>query len=101
MPTRCNDRMKKLSLCLSLFLSATLLAPLSGAQEMMVPAPPDVAAGAWILMDAETGHVITEHHADEPMHPASLTKMMTGYEIGRASCRERGASAEGAEAVTR
>lgn len=73
--------MKKLSLCLSLFLSATLLAPLSGAQEMMVPAPPDVAAGAWILMDAETGHVITEHHADEPMHPASLTKMMTGYVV--------------------
>lgn len=73
--------MKKLSLCLSLFFSAALVAPLSSAQQMMVPAPPDVSAGAWILVDAETGYVITEHRADEPMHPASLTKMMTGYVV--------------------
>lgn len=73
--------MKKLSLCLSLFLSATLAASFSSAQQVMVPAPPDVSAGAWILVDAETGYVITEHRADEPAHPASLTKMMTSYVV--------------------
>jgi len=51
--------------------------PLTAAAIM--PPPPDVAAGAWILLDADTGYVITEHNADERMAPASLTKLMTSY----------------------
>jgi D-alanyl-D-alanine carboxypeptidase (penicillin-binding protein 5/6) len=45
----------------------------------IVPPPPQVAARAWILMDAQSGHVLVEHNADERMPPASLTKLMTSY----------------------
>jgi len=33
----------------------------------------------WLLLDAETGQVLSEHNADVPTPPASLTKMMTLY----------------------
>ena len=33
----------------------------------------------WILLDAETGQVLSEENADVATHPASLTKMMTLY----------------------
>jgi D-alanyl-D-alanine carboxypeptidase len=33
----------------------------------------------WILLDAETGQVLSEHNADVLTYPASLTKMMTLY----------------------
>jgi len=34
---------------------------------------------AWILLDAETGQVLSEQNADVATYPASLTKMMTLY----------------------
>ncbi len=45
----------------------------------ILPPPPKVAAEAWILLDARTGFVITEHNADQRLPPASLTKLMTSY----------------------
>jgi D-alanyl-D-alanine carboxypeptidase len=33
----------------------------------------------WILLDAETGQVLSEHNADVLTYPASLTKLMTLY----------------------
>src|SRR6187551_3161373 len=33
----------------------------------------------WILLDAETGQVLSEQNADVLTYPASLTKMMTLY----------------------
>ncbi|MAT49886.1 MAG: serine-type D-Ala-D-Ala carboxypeptidase [Porticoccaceae bacterium] len=51
--------------------------------QLLIPAPPDIAARAWILMDAQTGKVLVEHNADERLPPASLTKMMTSYVISR------------------
>lgn len=47
--------------------------------QTIVPAPPQIAAQAFILVDAATGYVIAENGADAPLPPASLTKMMTGY----------------------
>lgn len=44
-----------------------------------VPPPPGIAAKSYILIDAETDRVIGEQNGDEPLHPASLTKIMTGY----------------------
>ena len=49
------------------------------AQAAVLPPPPDVAGSAWLLIDADTGHVIAERNADEPLPPASLTKLMTSY----------------------
>ena len=45
----------------------------------MIPAPPTLAAKSWLLLDAKTGHIITEYNADQRLPPASLTKMMTTY----------------------
>ena len=44
-----------------------------------VPAPPSVAAKSFVLMDADTDRIIAERNSDESLHPASLTKIMTGY----------------------
>lgn len=59
-------------------LTATICAPVFAAQ-VIVPAPPELSAKAYLLIDADTGKVIVEHNADEVMEPASLTKMMTSY----------------------
>lgn len=45
----------------------------------IVPAAPQLAASSYILLDARSGKVLMEHNADEPLPPASLTKMMTSY----------------------
>jgi len=56
---------------------------LGASAQDAVPAPPQVAAKAYILMDAATGTVLAEHEADLQLHPASLTKMMTSYILAR------------------
>jgi len=50
----------------------------------IIPAPPQIAAKAWFLVDAKSGKVIMEGNADERLAPASLTKMMTGYVLSQA-----------------
>ncbi|XPF96396.1 serine hydrolase [Colwellia sp. RE-S-Sl-9] len=49
----------------------------------IIPAPPTVNAKAHILIDFTTGKVISEENADSLLAPASLTKMMTSYIIGK------------------
>ncbi|GAB1265704.1 D-alanyl-D-alanine carboxypeptidase family protein [Aurantivibrio infirmus] len=54
---------------------------LSGAlaQDIIIPAPPQLAASGYLLIDATTGEVLVEENADVQLPPASLTKMMTSY----------------------
>ena len=40
---------------------------------------PVLANKAWVLMDFDSGRVLAGSNADEPLPPASLTKMMTSY----------------------
>jgi serine-type D-Ala-D-Ala carboxypeptidase (penicillin-binding protein 5/6) len=54
-------------------------APAASATTPIIPAPPQIAGSAWIVIDANSQRVIAEHNADTPVAPASLTKMMTGY----------------------
>lgn len=49
--------------------------------EILIPAPPQIAAKSWILIDAQTGNVLVENNADEALPPASLTKIMTSYVV--------------------
>ncbi|ACR12260.1 D-alanyl-D-alanine carboxypeptidase family protein [Teredinibacter turnerae] len=60
-----------------LFILVTPMA--ANASQVIIPAPPQLAATAYLLIDADTGKVIVEHNADEQLPPASLTKMMTSY----------------------
>lgn len=67
----------------ALFATVLLtLIPVSNAQaEVLIPAPPQIGAKSWILIDANTGKVLVEENADLQLAPASLTKMMTSYVI--------------------
>ncbi|MCW8195299.1 D-alanyl-D-alanine carboxypeptidase [Proteobacteria bacterium 005FR1] len=62
------------------------------ADPVLIPAPPQLAATGYLLIDANTGEVLVEHNADESLPPASLTKMMTSYivsgEVERGNLRE-------------
>lgn len=40
---------------------------------------PVLANKAWVLMDFNTGQILAAFNGDEPLPPASLTKMMTSY----------------------
>lgn len=40
---------------------------------------PVLANKAWVLMDFNTGQILASSNAEEPLPPASLTKMMTSY----------------------
>jgi len=46
--------------------------------------PPALPAKAWLLMDYDSGQVLASANAEEPLPPASLTKMMTSYLIEQA-----------------
>ena len=46
--------------------------------------PPALPAKAWLLMDFDSGAVLASSNADEPLPPASLTKMMTSFLVEQA-----------------
>ncbi|MGH8075286.1 MAG: D-alanyl-D-alanine carboxypeptidase family protein [Lysobacter sp.] len=54
-------------------------APASDA--LPVPPPPETEAAAWIVMDAASGNVLAGENIDQPLEPASITKVMTSYVI--------------------
>lgn len=60
-------------------LIAASLAVTFVAAEPIIPAPPQLAATSYVLMDAETGQILVAHNEHEQMPPASLTKLMTSY----------------------
>jgi D-alanyl-D-alanine carboxypeptidase (penicillin-binding protein 5/6) len=85
-----------ISLLFILSIDATFaqnLKPPVPQQPTIVPAPPQLAATGYLLIDADTGDVLVEHNADERLPPASLTKMMSSYlvsqEISRGSVGEQ------------
>ena len=45
----------------------------------LIPSEPQIAATAYVVMDADTGRVIASKNLHEKFAPASLTKMMTAY----------------------
>lgn len=64
-----------LPLLLLIWTTTTVAAP------RIIPTAPSVAAKSYILMDADSGHIITQGNSDAPLAPASLTKIMTSYAI--------------------
>ena len=45
------------------------------------PNPPDLGVGSYILYEANTGKVLVSYNPNEPVEPASLTKLMTSYVV--------------------
>ena len=49
----------------------------------VVPAPPQLKASSYLVVDFQSGRHLVEHNIDERVEPASLTKMMTVYVVAR------------------
>ena len=58
--------------------SAGTMPPLP-ADTSLAAGAPALPAKAWLLMDFDSGEVLASANADEPLPPASLTKMMTSF----------------------
>jgi len=58
-----------------------VLAPAVSAIDIVkpVPAPPQLAAKSYVLMEYTSGRILVQHNADRSFEPASLTKIMTDY----------------------
>jgi serine-type D-Ala-D-Ala carboxypeptidase (penicillin-binding protein 5/6) len=72
--------MKSLLARLSLVLLAFLLAVVPPAFAQ-TPAPPEIAAKQYFLIDLASNQVLAERDADSQAEPASLTKLMTAYVV--------------------
>ncbi|MFP4154073.1 MAG: D-alanyl-D-alanine carboxypeptidase family protein [Halothiobacillaceae bacterium] len=46
-----------------------------------MPAPPELSARSYLLVDFDSGQTLVEKNADEPMEPASITKLVSTYVI--------------------
>ncbi|MFC0668004.1 D-alanyl-D-alanine carboxypeptidase family protein [Azotobacter chroococcum] len=66
--------------------------PTRAAEPQAIPAPPQLAATSYLLMDAASGQVLIDSNGDQRLPPASLTKLMTAYiatlEIKRGQIKE-------------
>jgi D-alanyl-D-alanine carboxypeptidase (penicillin-binding protein 5/6) len=76
-------------LCANLLLSILvpilgLVAPLPAAAalpDIPIPAPPQLNAASYVLVDADSGTVLADREAGKRVAPASLTKLMTAYVV--------------------
>ena len=68
-----KQRILLLTMLLSTFVSSLFAAP------SLIPAPPQLSASSYILMDAYTGEVLVEENSHQELPPASLTKLLTAY----------------------
>ncbi len=69
-----------LSLLLRLLLICAAVCTLAVPPTLAADTPPSqIAARAWVLLDMQSGQLITGYQHDERFEPASLTKLMTAY----------------------
>ncbi len=59
--------------------AATAPVPQPATPTMPLPPAPAMDAGAYVLLDYQTGQVLAQKDADERLPMASLTKLMTAY----------------------
>ena len=66
---------------LGLLRTACLICALCSAPAAFAfdPPPSQIAARAWVLIDTQSGQLLTGYQHDERFEPASLTKLMTAY----------------------
>ena len=62
-------------------LAGLLFATSGFAADVPIPAPPQIGADSFQLIDFSSGRIIAEARADERVEPASLTKLMTAYVV--------------------
>jgi len=65
----------------SLFLLLFVSLALPSYAAILIPASPKIKARGYLLMDFDSGRILTEKKSDQRMEPASLTKILTSYVI--------------------
>ena len=65
-------------------VAAAALATQATHAALPVPAPPQLGASSYILIDATSGRALAASSPDLPVEPASLTKLMTAYVVFKA-----------------
>ncbi len=68
-------------------LLVSLLFLANASQAAPLPAPPQLSAESYLLIDFTSGAVLAEKNLDQRMEPASLTKMMTAYVVAQEIAR--------------
>ena len=63
-------------LCMAALMSFTV-----ANAALPIPAPPDVAAKNYYVVDFSSGKILAEKDPDHQIEPASITKMMTAYVV--------------------
>jgi D-alanyl-D-alanine carboxypeptidase (penicillin-binding protein 5/6) len=61
--------------------SALAQAPQPDTSAPPVPAPPEIGATSYLLMDFNSSRILVDYNADERVEPASITKLMTAYVV--------------------
>lgn len=79
MKKKLSSSVKKLTISVGILVLAT-----PAVLAATPPAPPQVDAKAFVLMDYNSGKILAEGNPDERLDPASLTKIMSSYVIGKA-----------------
>ena len=77
------------TLAATLIAATAILANSVHADDMPVPAPPQLDAKSYFLMDYASGEVLAESAATEQYDPASVTKLMTAYVVFKALAEKR------------
>jgi D-alanyl-D-alanine carboxypeptidase (penicillin-binding protein 5/6) len=67
----------------SIFLIFAMIGMMISAQSSaaVVPAAPKINAEAYLLIDFNSGHILTEKNMAERIEPASMTKLMSAYVV--------------------
>jgi D-alanyl-D-alanine carboxypeptidase (penicillin-binding protein 5/6) len=63
------------------FITAQLITASALAAALPIPKPPSTGAKSFIVQDFASGRVLAENNADQPVEPASITKLMTAYVV--------------------
>ncbi len=70
-----------IALLLALPVSGLAQTPPPPPKGMPVPAPPELGANSYILIDFNSHRVLAKKNPDERVEPASITKLMTSYVV--------------------
>ncbi|WP_354623734.1 serine hydrolase [Psychromonas sp. MME2] len=68
---------------IGLLLITCILSFNAFAAPQVVPNAPAISAKAYLLIDYDSGKILSESNGEERLAPASLTKMMTSFIIGQ------------------
>jgi len=82
MPNTLSSWITRYALCA--LLSLCCIAQAQVQAPSLAPQAPEIAAHAYLLVDVTAQQVLAQSNADQPVEPASLTKLMSAYLVFQA-----------------